>query len=135
MLINKPDQKEQDLKSKEINKTESINSAMIKSVVNKNQMTSTSFRIDDIINNNKSSCENSNSGNETITNSLQHQQQQQRYSNSFMSTLSSMYDSSCFFPPHSINKAALTNQQSLMPLIYNSNIYFLSFKFLSFFNN
>jgi len=114
LLINKSDQKQQDLKSKDMNKIESINSALIKPVVvNKNQMTSTSFRIDDIIsnNNNKTTCDNNN---EQITNSLQ-----QRYSNSFMSTLSSMYDSTCFFPPHSINKT-LSNQQSLMPLIYNS---------------
>lgn len=113
LLINKSDQKQQDLKSKDMNKIESINSALIKPVVvNKNQMTSTSFRIDDIIsNNNKTTCENNN---EQITNSLQ-----LRYSNSFMSTLSSLYDSSCFFPPHSINKT-LPNQQSLMPLIYNS---------------
>jgi hypothetical protein len=113
LLINKSDQKQQDLKSKDMNKIESINSALIKPVVvNKNQMTSTSFRIDDIIsNNNKTTCENNN---EQITNSMQ-----LRYSNSFMSTLSSLYDSSCFFPPHSINKT-LPNQQSLMPLIYNS---------------
>ena len=113
LLINKSDQKQQDLKSKDMNKIESINSALIKPVVvNKNQMTTTSFRIDDIIsNNNKTTCENNN---EQITNSMQ-----LRYSNSFMSTLSSLYDSSCFFPPHSINKT-LPNQQSLMPLIYNS---------------
>lgn len=82
---------------------------------------SSSFRIDDILIKNSDIYQEKKSDDQNA--SLP--QAPLNYSNNLMSTLSSLYDMSCYLPPSMnplLNKSSHPNSQQFMPLIYNSNI-------------
>ena len=79
-----------------------------------------SFRIDDILVKSAGSEEKTSKIDEQKTSDSNSMlQQQQHYP--LMSTLSTIYDMSCYFPP-SMNALINKNSQQFMPLIYNSKL-------------